>query len=201
MARLEEGLEVITRLLRSNQPVTYDGRFFKLREAVLRPQPQRSGGPPLLVAGAGRRRALPLVARYADIWNVTGVTPDGFRELSATLDELMRRVGRQPGEVRRTLMVPVFCGRDRTELRQRMVELERIFPYVAHQSPDTLLNLAQTQFRSMFRPIVGTPEQVVEQIREYALAGVDELMVQRFVVDDFAGLALLAEQVLPSFRA
>src|SRR2546425_8737296 len=32
MARLEEGLEVITRLLRIDEPTTYIGRFFQLRE-------------------------------------------------------------------------------------------------------------------------------------------------------------------------
>jgi len=201
MARLGEGLEVITRLLRSDEPVTYAGQFYHLHEAVLRPRPQASGGPPVLVGGTGRRRALPLVARYADVWNATGVTPDGFRELSAHLDDLVRQAGRQPADVTRTLMVPVFCGRDRAELGKRMLELERIFPYVAHQSPDALLNLARTQFRAMFRPIVGTPEQVVEQIREYARAGVEEMMVQCFVLDDFSGIELLAEHVLPYLKA
>ena len=197
MTRLGEGLEVITRLLRSEEPATYTGRFYQLRSAALRPRPQRPGGPPLLVGGTGRRRALPLVARYADIWNAAGVAPDEFRTLSAYLDELVREAGRQPGDVKRTLMVPVFCGRDKAELDQRMIELQRIFPYVAHSSPDALLNLARTQFRAMFRPIVGTPEQVVEQIRAYERAGVEELMVQCFVLDDLAGLRLLAEQVLP----
>lgn len=197
MARLEEGLEVITRLLRSEEPVTYAGRFYQLRDATLRPRPRRSGGPPLLVGGSGPRRALPLVARYADIWNAAGLTPDQFRKRSAELDTLVRKAGRQPGEIKRTLMTPVFCGRDRTELGQRMMELERIFPYVAHTSPDAVLNLARTQFRAMFQPIVGTPERVVEQIRAYQAAGVEELMVQCFVFDDLSALELLAEEVLP----
>src|SRR5438552_17648335 len=34
MARLEEGLEVITRLLRSDEPVTYEGQFYQLRGAI-----------------------------------------------------------------------------------------------------------------------------------------------------------------------
>lgn len=198
MARLAEGLEVITRLLRSEEPVTYTGRFYFLRNATLRPRP--SGGPPVLVAGNGRKRALPLVARYADIWNAAGVGPEEFRALSAHLDTLLRREGREPRDVKRTLMVPIFCGRDKDELGQRMIDLQRIFPYVAHTSPDTLLNLARTQFRAMSRPIVGTPEQVVEQIRAFEHAGVEELMVQRFLVDDFAGLHLLAEQVLPQLK-
>lgn len=197
MARLQEGLEVITRLLRSEEPVTYAGRFYRLRDATLRPQAHRSTGPPVLVAGNGRRRALPLVARYADVWNATGLTPEEFRDTSAYLDGLVREAGRRPGDVKRTLMVPVFCGRNKAELAHRMVELERIFPYVAHSSPDTVLNLARTQFRGMFRPIIGTPEQVVEQIHAYGRAGVEELIVQCFLLDDVPGLRLLADHVLP----
>ena len=45
MARMEEGLEVITRLLKSDEPVTYEGKFFQLRGALLLPRPQRPGGP------------------------------------------------------------------------------------------------------------------------------------------------------------
>jgi len=67
MARLEEGLEVITRLLRSTGPVSYTGRFYRLEEAMLLPRPGRPGGPPILIGGSGPKRTLPLVARYGDI--------------------------------------------------------------------------------------------------------------------------------------
>src|SRR5947209_12638365 len=69
MARLEEGLEVVTRLLNSNVPVTFEGRFYQLRSATLLPRPQRPGGPRILLGGSGVKRTLPLVARYAHAWN------------------------------------------------------------------------------------------------------------------------------------
>ncbi|MGQ0549216.1 MAG: LLM class flavin-dependent oxidoreductase [Armatimonadota bacterium] len=64
--RFSESLEVITRLLRSDGPVSFEGSQYRLREAVLLPKPNRPGGPPLLVGGNGMRRTLPLAARYAD---------------------------------------------------------------------------------------------------------------------------------------
>jgi alkanesulfonate monooxygenase SsuD/methylene tetrahydromethanopterin reductase-like flavin-dependent oxidoreductase (luciferase family) len=55
--------------------------------------------------GKGPRRTLPLVARYATIWNAIRLTPDEFRARSAQLDELVRTAGRAPNAIKRTLMV------------------------------------------------------------------------------------------------
>src|SRR5690242_12418261 len=112
MERLEEGLEVCTRLLQADEPVSYEGRFYQLHDALLRPRSPRPGGPPILIGGRGPKRTLPLVARYAQIWNATRFTPDAFREHSAQLDELLRAAGRQPQDVKRTMAVPVYCARD-----------------------------------------------------------------------------------------
>ena len=198
MTRLEEGLEIITRLLRSAEPVTYTGQFYRLQEAVLRPRPHSSGGPLLLIGGSGPRRTLPLVARYADIWNAQQLTPDGFRERSAHLDELLRQVGRQPRDVKRTVLAPVICGRNPAELEQRVSGLRHLLPNGTQIPLDALLD----QLRAVFvNTIVGTPEQVVEHIRAFERVGCEELMAQWLTVDDFAGLHLLAEQVLPQLTA
>src|SRR5262245_33095717 len=128
MARFGEGLEVITRLLQSAEPVSYAGRFYQLREAVLHPRPQRPGGPSILVGGKGPRRSLPLVARYATIWNATRLSPGEFSARSARLDELARAAGRAPGAIKRTAMIPILCGRDTAELERRVQGVRRLFP-------------------------------------------------------------------------
>ena len=102
--RLEESLEVITRLLKSDQPVSFEGSYFQLREASLLPRPQRPGGARILIGGNGQQRTLRLVARYADEWNATFQSPSGFARLSARLDEYLKVEGRAPGSVRRSMM-------------------------------------------------------------------------------------------------
>src|SRR5258707_7098519 len=52
-ARLEEGLEVITRLLHTDERVSHNGRFYHLSEAMLLPRPARPGGPRLLIGCSG----------------------------------------------------------------------------------------------------------------------------------------------------
>jgi F420-dependent oxidoreductase-like protein len=193
MARLEEGLEVITRLLRSDEPVTYEGRFYQLREATLLPRPQRPGGPPIMIGGNGPRRTLPLAARYADIWNGVFLSPDAFRERSAALDELLRASGRQPGDVRRTMMSSLFFGRDLAEVERRAGGVRERVTELAGTSTEELI----AALREKRNAIIGTPEMIAEQIATYAAAGVEELMLQWFDLEDVEGLRAFAEHVLP----
>jgi alkanesulfonate monooxygenase SsuD/methylene tetrahydromethanopterin reductase-like flavin-dependent oxidoreductase (luciferase family) len=65
-ARLGESLEVM-RALWTGEPVTYEGRFFRVRGARQRPAPTRPI--PIVVGGAGPR-TLELVRTHADWWNV-----------------------------------------------------------------------------------------------------------------------------------
>jgi F420-dependent oxidoreductase-like protein len=192
MRRFQEALEVITRLLRNAGPVSYTGNFYQLREATLLPRPQRAGGPPILIGGGGPKRSLPLVARYADIWNAAFLDPETFRERSALLDRLLLEAGRRPIDVRRTLMKGVFFGRDNAELERRLRSfMER--PEYAGKSVDEVVHILSTQQHE----IVGAPEMVIQQIAAYADAGVEELMLQWFDIDDIDGLRAFARSVLP----
>jgi alkanesulfonate monooxygenase SsuD/methylene tetrahydromethanopterin reductase-like flavin-dependent oxidoreductase (luciferase family) len=191
MNRLEEGLQVITRLLRTEEPIDFSGKFFQLRDAVL-PGPRRPGGPPVLVGASGPKRGLPLVARYADVWNAQQLTPEQVRERSAMLDRLILEAGRHPGDVRRTLNAPVVCGRTPVELEARVCGFRRYADWAALSLDELLATL-----REWFVPIIGTPEEVVTQIRAYEGAGIAEVSLQWFGVDDIEGLEVLAAEVLP----
>lgn len=192
MARFEEGLEVITRLLRSDAPASFDGRFFQLRDALLLPRSPRPGGPPIMIGGTGPRRTLPLVARYADRWDAGFLTPQVYRERAAQLDQLLRQAGRTPRDVTRGVTVPVFCGCDSVELERRVQGLRRLSEF-ATMPLDQLLEGVHTSLAA----ITGTSDQVVAQLRAYVAAGVDELVIQWCDADDLEGLKFLAEHVLP----
>ena len=191
MARLAEALEVIARLSRDAEPVTFAGRFYQLREARLLPRSPRPGGPRLLVGGAGPKRTLPLTARYADAWNVGGRSPADFGAASTLLDELIVKAGRRPADVRRTLMQQVICYRSEAELGPRLRFHAAQYPGLA---PAAVLAAVRERSPSI---IAGSPAEVIEQIQAYAAAGAEEIMVQRLDLDDLDGLQIIAEDVLP----
>ena len=192
MARFEEGLEVVTRLLRSDEPATYEGRFYHLRGATLLPSPQRPGGPRILIGGNGPKRTLPLAARYADVWNATFILPDKFRERNQLLDSLLDQAGRPREAVQRTLMTNLTFGRDAEDLERKLAG-RRQRPAFAGMSSSEIADTLWTQMGF----ISGTAERVIERIQVFADAGVQELMLQWLALDDLDGLRVFAETVMP----
>ncbi len=194
-ARFEEALEVITRLLNSDEPVSFEGRYYQLRDAVLSP-PQRPGGPPIAIGGSGPQRTLPLVARFADSWNAPSMTPEQLAERSALLDAKIIEAGRRPDEVERVCNIPFVCWRTESELNRRLQTIRRFGSQWRDASDEQLVTWLRT-----FPAILGTPEQVVEQIRQYEAVGISEIEVKWSDPDDIDGLALIATEVLPHVSA
>lgn len=203
-ARFAEGLQVITSLLRSEEPVTFAGRFFHLQDAQL---PQRPGNLPILIGGNGPQRVMPLVARYADIWNANNLSATTFKERSALLDELLRQAGRQPGDVKRTAFLPVLCGRNEDEIKQRLGGIYKSIPHLAALPLQEQLSQMEQIFTPIFERagasynvIVGTPEEAIARLRPYADAGVEELIIQWNNANDLEGLRLIAQEIMPHFN-
>ncbi len=176
-ARLREGLEVITRLLRSDRPVDYDGTYFHLHDAILLPRPARPGGPPILIGGNGPKRTLPLAAQYADEWNAVLIPAARVAELNKRMDELVAAAGRKPQDVRRSLMTGVVFGRDDAEVERKLQGKNR-----ARMEEQGLL--------------IGTPARIREQLEQVFAAGAQRVMLQWLDLDDLDGLQGLARAVL-----
>jgi len=180
-ARFTEGLEVITRLLQQDGPVNFEGRCYRLKDAVLLPRPLRPGGPPILVGGNGTRRTLPLAARYADEWNAVYTPPDEFHRLSQELDRQLAAAGRQPGAVRRSLMTGVVFGADQAEVRRKVERRTH-----GRKTP------AELHAKGV---VVGTASDLRTQLAELEAAGVQRIMLQWLDLDDLAGLEAMAQGI------
>lgn len=178
--RFEEGLEVITSLLDSDDPVDFSGEYYELNEAILLPRPQRPGGPPILIGGNGMNRTLRLSAQFADEWNGIFLPPPEFVKRSERLDQFMEEEDRDPQHIRRSMMTGLIFGRDQQELDKMVADRDR-----------TVEDLRR---RGM---VVGTPGQVVEQLGGLSEAGVQRVMLQWIELDDIDRLEALAAGVLP----
>lgn len=173
-ARFEEGLEVVTRLLRGEEPVSFDGEFYRLREAEISPRSDI----PIVIGGNGPRRTLPLVARYADEWNAVFLRAERFAELSSHLDRLLEESGRSPEDVRRTLMTRVVFGRNEAEVARKLGGKPR-------EEADAA------------GIITGDTDDIISRLSSLAEAGAQRVMLQYMETDDIDSLEEISRNVLP----
>lgn len=188
MDRFEEGLEVITALW-SGEVVSYDGEYFKLDHARLAARPSE-GKVPIIIGGGGEQRTLRLVAKYADEWNSQPLGPEEYQHKVEVLKQHCAEIGRDPAEIRRSIMVGHLVGRDQDEVVKR---LHRWMSITGRQGEDDEM-LETLKGRGY---LIGTPSEVVEQIQERAEQGLERFMLQTLDPDDLDALALIADEVLP----
>jgi alkanesulfonate monooxygenase SsuD/methylene tetrahydromethanopterin reductase-like flavin-dependent oxidoreductase (luciferase family) len=194
LAMLEEALQVLGVLLAdAEQPGSFAGRFYRAEGAPMVPGPVQRPRPPLWVGGKGDR-LLGVVARSADGWNLCwAVTPEGYEQRLAVLAAACARADRPFGEVRRSLGLATLVGRDADDLVARWRRLQAWTPGGALDGVE-LADWAASR-------LVGTPEQVVQQLRGWQDRGVEQVICcfagLPFAVFEDEQLSLVAELVLP----
>ena len=174
--RLEEACEIITSML-ANRRTDFAGRHYTLRGAPLEPKP--AGRIPLMIGGGGERRTLPTTARYADEWNTWG-SPDHLIRKMAVLDRCCEAIGRDPGEIERSAALLVDVRDQPAEAGERAAGLEKPHPH-----------------------LIGTTEQIVEDMARYDAAGVGEVIIPDFnmtAADTPDLLERIAADIIPEFR-
>ncbi|MBX5458048.1 MAG: LLM class flavin-dependent oxidoreductase [Thermogemmatispora sp.] len=133
-------------------------------------EPKPEPVPPIIVGGLGPR-LLQIVARYADGWNAAWVKPEAYRERLATFERACQQLGRDPSRIERSWFGRCICV----------------------PSP-------QEAARLQGRGLLGTPDQIAEQIQAYIDLGVTSFMLGSWELEDLQTVELLARQVLPRFR-
>ena len=168
MARLREALEICRGLL-GGGPYTFDGEYQRVLDAHNEPAARQRPRPPITVGGKGDR-ILRVVAELADVWNTCWVwTTDAYAERVAVLERACEDVGRDPATVGRSLGLYALCGEDESDLARRFRRLVDLTPR------GVLDGVSLDQWRE--GRLVGTVEQVREQIARWGALGVDTLVV------------------------
>jgi alkanesulfonate monooxygenase SsuD/methylene tetrahydromethanopterin reductase-like flavin-dependent oxidoreductase (luciferase family) len=155
--------------------------------------PAPIGPLPVMVGGSGERRLLRLVARYADMGNLSAPSGDGLATIPHKLDVLDRHC--------------VAVGRDRREITVTYKALACV------ASTDAGARAAWDAYRSAHGlpplgpedgALVGTPERIADQAAAFLAVGIDDVIVELPNAHDadavrLAGLALRsAADVVPA---
>ena len=182
--RLKESAKVIKKLW-TEDGVSFDGRYFQLKNATVEPKPLQKPHPTLWIGGNSNaiRR---VVAEMADGWIPVLPTPNQLASDVVEIKEKMKRLGRDPHKLR------VAYGGSGCALIAENEELVK--------------KLAEPLVRSMGKPIeklaclIGTPDQCLERIEQYRKAGAQKIVAGFYDFPSLDGMRLFAKSVIPHFR-
>jgi alkanesulfonate monooxygenase SsuD/methylene tetrahydromethanopterin reductase-like flavin-dependent oxidoreductase (luciferase family) len=175
VAQLDEALRVV-KALWTQERATFEGRYHRVRDARCEPRPDPV---PPVVVGAFRPRMLRLAAEHADWWDVSSTSPERYRELARELDRACLAVGRDPGTVRRSWSGGCACAPTRQEA-ERLAAAR-----ASDDDPDDF-------------DLIGTPEQVIDQVHRFVDLGVTYFAVSCAGFPALTTLETLVTRVLPA---
>ena len=157
--RLEEACKLIRLLFTSTEPVDFAGRYYKLIQAPLSPGSYQTPHIPIMVGGTGPKRTLKTLAMYGDVFNLDGFARRGMsiellREKITILEQHCEKLGRNPAEIRKTILMPTMLSDDQSKTKE----------FVEMIGPNT---------------VAGSAGYIIERIGEFIDEGVDEIMFGR----------------------
>jgi alkanesulfonate monooxygenase SsuD/methylene tetrahydromethanopterin reductase-like flavin-dependent oxidoreductase (luciferase family) len=96
--RLAESLEILAQAFENNV-IDFAGEHYTVRGMPIVPGCVQRPRPPIVVGGVGEKYTMPLVARYADVWNVPTYALGELERKIAVLRALCSDVGRDPDSI------------------------------------------------------------------------------------------------------
>ena len=194
---LEEGLEALHRFFR-DRAVTFDGAYYQCHDLRLTPKPVQT---PLPIYLAGATKDQPRrVAKWADGWFLSRAHAQDIKKVIDALTPCLEESGRDRSDIDLVVTKGLSLGKSRERaldrfqssmLPERMEEIAVEFGIKGQQAADRVFQ----------QNLIGTPEEVAEQLDDVRRSGVDTCVLMYFMVPD-AGefldqLQWFGEEVLP----
>ncbi|XOV86955.1 MAG: LLM class flavin-dependent oxidoreductase [Pseudomonadota bacterium] len=177
--RFEEACHLIRQLIHAKAPVDFQGRYYQLNAARLSPG-SFATPVPIMVGGTGEKRTLRTLARYGDVMNLDGWAGGGmslsyYQHKARVLEQHCEAAGRDPAEIRRTLLMPCYLTEDQSFI-------DRV---IKNLGPGT---------------VAGSASYIVDRIGEFEDAGIAEIMFGGIPSGDTELLARFEDEIVNAYR-
>jgi alkanesulfonate monooxygenase SsuD/methylene tetrahydromethanopterin reductase-like flavin-dependent oxidoreductase (luciferase family) len=180
--RLRETLQILTQAF-AEQRIDFAGKHYTIRDMPIRPGPAQQPRPPLVVGGSGEKYTLPLVARYADVWNVPTYALGEMEHKLAVLRALCEDIGRDPATIVMSVEAVLAIAADEAALADVRRLAEKRFGGPGFGLHDGGL--------------IGTPQAIVDRLGQLREMGFGQVVLFTHDRASDASLELLAGEVLP----
>jgi len=183
VARFNEGLRLM-KALWTEPRVSFDGRFWQLKDAGMEPKPFQKPHPPIWF-GASHPDALRRAVRHGNgFFGAGSSTTKQFAEQVPIVRQALREAGRDAGNIRIAKRVYIAVDDDAQRARQRIAAaLDRLYSYFGASGLEAVA-------------VYGPPDACARSLREVAAAGA-ELILLNPLFDEAEQMERLVAEVVP----
>ena len=185
-ARTGEWLDVVNGVW-SQDHFSYNGRYYQVDNNVLQPKPVRQPRP-VLYAGGESEAAKNLIARQCDAYVMHGDSPERVRAKVEDMSERRDRMGLGPMQFGVAGYAIVRHSHEEaqrelariTDVNSSAAGFANFQQWLAGTQLQTTMSVEEYSVsnRGLRSGLVGTPDQVQEQVGRFAEAGVNLLLLQ-----------------------
>ncbi|NHJ48927.1 MAG: TIGR03560 family F420-dependent LLM class oxidoreductase [Asgard group archaeon] len=154
--QMEEAIEIIKKLW-TEPKVTYEGKYYQIKDAFAAPKPVQKPWPPIMIGGMGKKILLRMVAKHAD-WCNFFLRPDLEKSLQI-LEAHCKTLGRDYNEIGKSLFavgVPLFVSESQDEIEKHKEDLSKRYNMPLEDLKERLKQGAPGSW-------IGTPEDLIER--------------------------------------
>lgn len=194
--RMEEGIEILRKLWAGNN-VSHQGRFYQFANLTIEPKPVQNPCPIWIannphIFGASEKllnRIAQRVARMADGWQTTFVTPEGFKLAWERIERPAAEIGRDVSRMPRCLYYNCHINEDRTVALREAKEFLDAY-YTTSFTPEQL-NVWVA---------MGSPQECVKTMQRFVEAGADMICLRFPARNQTRQFERFVNEVYPAFR-
>ncbi|MBA3872112.1 MAG: LLM class flavin-dependent oxidoreductase [Anaerolineae bacterium] len=208
MADFLEGLELTLQLWQSTEenPLTFDGKFHHVKDAVCNPKPVTQPHPPIWF-GEAHPITFDAVARWGQGWNSVPVGLTTMKQRLELLKAACQKVSRSFDELEISYEVQILIAPTRAAVRDKLKAILALSPAGAETPQDAdfraFVNGESDEYPRYLTDtgLVGTPDEVKAQLQNYLAIGISHFMLWFMDAPDSDGMKLFIEQVAPAFKS
>ncbi len=205
-ARTGEWLEVVNGMW-SEPRFSFSGKYYEVEEAILEPKPVQRPRP-TLYAGGESPAGKALISRACDAWLTHGDPPETIARKVADMRRRREELELAPmrfGAAGYAVVRPTEAEARReveriTDVRQSARGFANYQDWIQNTKLERQVSLQDYSVsnRGLRSGLVGTPEQVAEQVLAFEAAGLDLLLLQ--FSPQHEEMERFAEEVIPLVR-
>lgn len=197
--RMRESILIIKKLL-SQEKVNFEGKYFQLRNAFIKPKPIQKPHPPIYIAG-NSKQTIKLTAELGDGWIPLGLSPESYSQVLEEIKSIAKTADREGEKIDPCMFLYIVVHEDYEEAKRiaefpakmlfllsprkkeflksigyrgEIPDIGDLFSFEFNEENVERMKKAASEIPFEIlekRYIIGTPEMCIERIKHYIKAG------------------------------